>query len=40
MTVFGRPDWMDTDWENMYSYLIVTEDEEVFFEVQRAFQDM
>ncbi len=28
MTVFGQPDWMDTDWENMYSYLIVTEDEQ------------
>lgn len=28
MTVFGQPDWMDTDWENMYSYLIITEDEQ------------
>lgn len=28
MTVFGQPDWMDTDGENMYSYLIVTEDEQ------------
>lgn len=28
MTVFGEPDWMDNDWENMYSYLIVAEDEQ------------
>lgn len=28
MTVFGQPDWIDEDWENMYSYLIVAEEEQ------------
>lgn len=28
ITVFGQPDFMDTDYENMYSYLIVAENEE------------
>lgn len=28
ITVFGQPDWIDTDYENMYSYLIVAENEE------------
>lgn len=28
MTVFGQPDWIDEDWENMYSYFIVAEDEQ------------
>lgn len=28
ITVFGQPDWTDEDWENMYSYLIVAEEEQ------------